>query len=171
MMLLTLVMVLSPLGDVVAQGSLSLVPGQRLRLTAPAQGVYDQEMRYVGTRGDTLILTSGVTVAFPFSDVMRLEILRGQRSYKWPGAIIGAACGVLIGVGVGYAATDDGWGSMRKAWVVPAAVGIGVLGAGIGAIVGQSRKTDTWEELPLDSLRVSIAPTRNGFGIGTRIAF
>ena len=32
-------------------------------------------------------------------------------------------------------------------------------------------KTDRWEEVPLDRLKVSIAPTPSGFGIGARIAF
>lgn len=169
---LVLVLILAQFTDATAQGSLSLVPGQRLRVTAPALGVAHYEVRYVATRGDTLILEAGIAVPYPLADVVRLEVLRGQRSYKWPGAIIGAACGVLIGAGIGYAVTDAGWGTMRKAWVVPAAVGMGILGAGIGAKVGQSKKTDKWEEVSLDRLRVSVVPQQWGrLGLGISITF
>jgi len=104
---------------------------------------------------------------------VRLEILQGHRSYKWPGAIIGAACGTLIGVGIGYAFTrEDDWGNMsREIAMTVGGIGLGILGIGIGALVGQAAKTDKWEEVPLDRLRVSVVPTRRGFGIGARIAF
>jgi hypothetical protein len=38
--------------------------------------------------------------------------------------------------------------------------------------VGALIKTDRWEEVPLDRLRVSFAPKRDGrFTVGFRIAF
>jgi hypothetical protein len=41
----------------------------------------------------------------------------------------------------------------------------------IGTLVGERIKTDNWEEVPLDRLRVTVAPTRSGVGIAARIAF
>ena len=50
--------------------------------------------------------------------------------------------------------------------------GLGALGAGIGAIVGALIKTDRWEEVPLDRLRVSFVPQRGGrFALGLSVRF
>ena len=43
----------------------------------------------------------------------------------------------------------------------------GVIGAGIGTFI----KTDRWEEVPLDRLRVSFGPKRDGFAVGVRVTF
>jgi hypothetical protein len=166
---------LTPLTDTVAQERLTLVAGQRLRLTAPPQGAYDQEMRYVGAQGDTMILTADTAVAFPFSDLVRLEILRGQRSYQWPGAIIGLVLGTAIGWRIGKA-IDESCEPGPTRWCIdvaqrPGAIVGAVIGLAAGAVLGNRIKTDKWEEVPLDRVQMSIAPTRNGFGIGARIAF
>jgi hypothetical protein len=166
-------LVLAPYSNVLAQHALGLVPGQRLRLTAPTLGAHDQQFRYVGVRRDTLLLTGDTAVACPFSDLTRLEILQGQRSYKWPGAVLGLAAGALIGVGLGYAFTaDDDWGIARHNAVLGGGIGLGIVGAGVGALVGQSIKTDAWKEVPLDRLRVSAFPLRGGrFALGMSVTF
>ena len=50
-------------------------------------------------------------------------------------------------------------------------VAVGAVGAGIGAGIGALSKTDKWEEVPLDQLRVSIVPRRDGFALGFSVAF
>jgi hypothetical protein len=46
-------------------------------------------------------------------------------------------------------------------------IGVGLIGAGIGALLGGER----WEEVPLDRLRVSFAPRRDGFALGLSVSF
>jgi hypothetical protein len=50
---------------------------------------------------------------------------------------------------------------------------IGLMGGAlIGASVGTFIRTDKWGEVPLDQLRVSLAPQRDGrFGLGLSVAF
>ena len=53
-----------------------------------------------------------------------------------------------------------------------AAVAGALLGAGVGAVVGYFIKTDRWEEISLDRLRVSFAPQRDGgFVLGLSVEF
>ena len=49
------------------------------------------------------------------------------------------------------------------------AIGSGV-GLGVGTILGAPSR-DRWEEVPLDRLRVSFAPKRDGFEVGLSVAF
>jgi hypothetical protein len=49
---------------------------------------------------------------------------------------------------------------------IGAAAGI-LIGSSIGAVI----KTDRWEEVPLDQLRVSIVPRRDGFALEISVAF
>jgi hypothetical protein len=45
-------------------------------------------------------------------------------------------------------------------------------GAAVGLVVGAFTKTDRWEEVPLDRLRVSIVPQRDGrFALGVSVSF
>jgi hypothetical protein len=165
------VLTLSLAAHTLAQRTFTLVPGQRLRVTAPAQGAYDHEVRYVATSGDTLVLTAGIAVMYPLADVVRLEILRGYRSHKWPGAVIGLVLGTAIGWRIGKAIDGSctGWCYDYGQYAGPV---VGALvGVGAGAVIGSSIRTGRWEKVPLDRLRVSVVPARNGFGLGASIAF
>jgi hypothetical protein len=48
----------------------------------------------------------------------------------------------------------------------------GLGGALIGALIGSASKTDRWQEVPLDRVRVSLAPQRSEtFGLGLSVRF
>lgn len=96
---------------------------------------------------DTFERVSGDTLVLqslqlPLADVTRLERHEG-RGFKVGNVVM---CGALVAIPA-------------------AAVGL-VIGGGIGALM----KSDKWEDVPLDRLRVSVVPTRHGFGVGARIA-
>ena len=169
------ILLIAPLAQAATQGSRTLIRGQRLRVTVPTLGAYDREARYAGSSGDTLMLTMDRAFAVSLTDVTRLEILAGQRSYKWPGAAIGLVCGALVGVGIGYAVTSEpdgaNWDFSRALVTTVGGVGLGLLGLGVGALIGQSISTDRWEEVPLDRVRVGFAALTGGAGVGIRIAF
>ncbi|MDH3367933.1 MAG: hypothetical protein OEO20_15785 [Gemmatimonadota bacterium] len=165
---LPVILVLASFTDAVAQ-ELPLQPGQRVRVTVPRLAVNKHEETFQALRGGTLVLAA---ISYPLVDVTRLDVHRGHKSWGW---VNGAVLGFLAGVGVGATAgalVDCGVGSSDD----DSCVGFGiVVGAPIGLLVGTTAglliKTDKWEEVPLDRLRVSVVPTPNGFAIGARLAF
>ena len=57
-----------------------------------------------------------------------------------------------------------------EAFLLGAMVG-GLLGGLVGFLAG-SVESDVWKEVPLDRLRVNLAPQRNGrFGFGASVRF
>ncbi len=69
--------------------------------------------------------------------VTRLDVQRGRKSYAVTGALVGVT---MVGVTLGC-----------------------VLGTSVGTIIGSHFRIDRWEEVPLDGLRVSFAPSRDRF--------
>ena len=93
----------------------------------------------------------------------RLDVSRGQKSNALLGAGIGLAAGALGAVvfcefvekGSCELFDDD---ITLEAALITGAIG-GVAG---GGVVGYFIKTDRWEEFPLERLRVSLSPQRDG---------
>ncbi|NIM48165.1 MAG: hypothetical protein GTN78_20805 [Gemmatimonadales bacterium] len=153
-----------------------LEPGQRVRVTVPTRDMNKHVETFRRLRGDTLVLES---MRCPLSDVTRLEVHRGEKSKAGKGALFGGLVGAGLGVvaSVVWAAHDcefiDNVGCEGEEVAVMAG-GTAILGAAgalLGAGVGALIQTDRWEEVPLDRLRVSLVPQRDGFGIGASISF
>lgn len=165
--LLVLVLVLAPLTDAIAQ-ELPLQPGQRVRVTVPSRRLYRFQETFQQMRGDTLVLESGWCL---FADVTRLDVHRGQKSAWASGLLYGSLAGALIGSLAGAAQGADPDASHPGGSALVGGIFLGGVGAVSGLVIGALTKTDQWEEVPLDRLRVSVVPMRNGFGIGVSIAF
>ena len=54
--------------------------------------------------------------------------------------------------------TDD---EKREIAIIVAGV-FGIVGAGVGAIIGGIIRTDRWEKVPVDRIRLGFAPQRDG---------
>jgi hypothetical protein len=163
-------LVLAPLTDAIAQEQ-PLQPGQLVRVTAPDLDMNRHEETFQQVRGDTLVFTS---MRCPLSDVTRLEVYGGRKSHRWRGAGIGFLAGYAVGFGLWHV-TGAGCYEYSSTSTCAATWGGGVgavSGALLGALVGGSVwKTDGWEEVPLDRLRVGIVPEREGFGIRASMVF
>ena len=115
-------------------------------------------------------------LVIPLASLTRLELYGGRGFSGWNvlrGAGIGVLVGGAVGAGIGYLTSSEGCGEFERSFC--AGVGAAVLGGAglvIGAGVGAAVKSDRWEEVPLDQLRVSFAPQRNGrFGLGLSVQF
>jgi len=160
------VLLLAPFADAIAQEQ-PLQPGQRVRVTVPSLDVNKHKTTFQRLHGDTLVFSSA---SYAVSDVTRLDVHSGRKSHTWAGAGIGFLVGA---VGGGIAGHQFGLCEDNKAECALGGAGVfglggSLLGAAVGGFVW---KTDKWQEVPLDRLRVSVVPTRNGIGIGARIAF
>ncbi len=172
------ILLVAPICTATAQDRTSpLEHGQRVRVTAPELGITRQAATFNALDGGVLTVTADSTMQCPLADVTRLEVHAGRRSFTTHGALIGAGAGLLSGVIVGAIEQsryecdpDNAWGPcIPPLPTIP--IMFGVLGAGLGYLAGSLIKGDRWEDVPLDRLRVSVGPQREGFGIGASIAF
>ena len=104
-----------------------------------------------------------------------LGALLGSSPSARKGAVIGFLVGALSGSVLGAASGDDppGWFSFTaEEKVVMEAIGFGLVGGAIWSIVGAVLPAHHWEEIPLDRVRVSFAPQRDGrFALGLTYRF
>ncbi len=171
---------LVPFAGVQAQGPPSLAPGTRIRVTALGAGANKLVGTFVGARTDTLLVRTrpGWTPqGIPLASVTRLDASRGRKSKAETGAIIGGLLlggTVLIGIAMTPSCPPDKFcpgPSAADAALILTPIAVGV-GAGIGAFIGSAIHGDRWEEVPLNRLRVSVMPQRDGrVGLGLSFAF
>ena len=169
------VLLAAPFAQGAAQMSPSLVPGERVRVTAPVLGLDHREAVVEALRLDTLVLRTEATIAVPRTSLTHLETYSGRRGHPWRGAGIGALGGLLVGGAIGFVAcenytvtTPTGVGNCLDSHegaqiILVAGLGLGaaggaLLGLGIGALI----KTDKWVEHPLDDLRLGLVPQPDG---------
>ncbi len=154
--------------EIAAQEPLVLEPGVLVRVTALDCGLRGRAATFRGFRADTLILG---TTECPLASVTRLDVSRGQKSHAEAGFFIGVHAGALgalayCQLGEKRCAVFDNDFTLG---VVLVGAGVGIL---LGVITGRSIKTDLWEEVPLQRLRVSLAPQRDGrFALGFSVRF
>ena len=101
---------------------------------------------------------------------------RGQKSNWTTGAIIGGAVLGAASLAAVIGVCDPGGNppncSVTGGGILAVTAAGAVVGAVIGAALGSQSKSDRWEELPLDRLRVSFAPQRDRrFGLGLSVRF
>ena len=162
-----------PLASAKAQGPPPVKVGGRVRVTAPSLGIREQVAMFETWRGDTLVIVADSSMNFPLAFVTRLEVGRNRR-YAGRGAAIGLALGGVGGGGlVGVACANDSFTKdAAGGCAVAGAVVFGAVGALIGALIGTGITGTHWEEVPLDRLRLQVAPQRDGrFGFGASVRF
>lgn len=129
--------------------------GSHIRYTTTTEPSNFVTARLISLDGDHLVVErlvpaqpagTWVTVSLATESVDRLQVRVGRRSNPGRGALIGAAVGVLSGIGC--ATQDQSW-----AWEQPSdgecfALGI-AGGAGTGALIGLFIHSDVWAPVPL----------------------
>jgi hypothetical protein len=158
--------------------SVVLVPGARVRVSAPATG------QVVGTlvraTDDTVrvALANGSSIAFPSASLSRLELSAGVQHRGWKGAGIGLLAGAGVGSVIGLATyrrtqcdeplletfvcsfVDQ---TSRQVTVVADAAMVGTVGAIVGALVGHAAR-ESWVRVPLprDGVRMGLTTSMRG---------
>ena len=166
-LLLFLIPALSLFGEEPPQ---DLIPGTRVRVTAPALAPKPL-IGTVRTLSDDAIELAvkgrDDMISVPRASVIRLEVSQGRNRRK--GALIGGAAVATVGIVWGAVGCHDSsdWNSW---WCGGILGGAGlVLGGGVGALVGSG---EHWNELPSDRFRVTLAPTPGrGVALSMRFTF
>jgi len=177
--ILLAILVLAPLTDAIAQEH-PLQPGQRVRVEERRlpRAVYT----LIRVEHDALVVLRGGyddSLDIPFARIERLQVSRGRdptgarmlRGAKYGMLVLGSLGGVLGAV----TCSGEPEYVCLESPVASAALFAGVFGAvgGIfGAAFGAASSGDRWEEVPLDRLRVSVTPQRDGrFALGVSVRF
>jgi hypothetical protein len=152
--------------------------GSKVRFFAPTtiEGQQKGIIQHVDEKALTLTLDNRTSITVPRSAITRLELSTGQKRQWVKGMVIG---GVIEGVGLAATATiqqdcsaasnsnDLCFTSRAEAFGVGVAVGA-IAGAGIGALF----KSDRWNAVPLEAVRVSLARTRRrGLELSLSVGF
>ena len=160
----------------------SIAPGDTVRVTAPSMDMDGSVGTVAALETDTLTVQvedRADALYVPLADVTKLEVRRGRKSNAGKGALIGLGVGAVVGVALGFAAcagesggalcnSDTGEDTSVALAALLGAYGA-VLGTGIGALIGLAARTDRWETVPLDRIRVSLTP--HGLGVSASIVF
>ncbi len=187
------VLAFPPLTDATAQVQQPPVErGARVRVTRrtcppTVTCVGGSPQQYVGTfvtwEADTLVVYSnGDTLSVPANLVTRLAVSRGRKTNTGTGSVIGLLVGGVVGAIIGYASYEEcvprGFSFSCIGAVDPELYALGggiiggLVGGGVGALIGASIRTDRWQEMPLDHVRVSVGPQRDArFGLGLSVRF
>jgi hypothetical protein len=155
----------------------ALVSGARIRLRLNAPSAIAQVGMLQAVRSDSIAwqpegASEGVTM--PLSAVTTLEVSGGQRSNAGKGALIGGATlgtlsllvfGTMASPSAGVLRLEGGW---RDALLLTAAGT--ATGAGVGALVGMTTRTEKWIAVPLTRLlAVPMSVSRVGFRVSLRL--
>ncbi len=187
--MLVAILAFTPLVSATAQ----LRPGEQVRVThqpiCPAATICvgpSPRQRSVGTflawKADSLVVQSnGDTLSVPVNLVTRLDVSLGRKTNTGKGAGTGFLLGAVVGAVIGLVSYEEcvpqgafsclGPDGPEVAAAAGAIIG-GLGGLVAGALIGSATETDRWQEVPLDRLRVSLGPQRDGrFGLGASVRF
>jgi hypothetical protein len=129
----------------------------------------------------TVLTWDRSNVELPLDSVGGIEVNRGEKSNVGKGmaygAISGITAGIIVGVAAGQAKGGCSIGAFGDTDCRPlyAAAGVllgGVTGTIVGGIVGALNKTERWEQVPLERLRLEPVAMFDGrFGLAVLVSF
>jgi len=156
------------------EGPSPVIVGSRVRLVAPAavEGRIEGLVMAMDEKSLMVSLDDGVPVRVSRQAITQLAVRTGRYRRWLKGMIIGASIGAVAGALVGnyngcFAGCTASSRSFsdRAQFAGLAAFSFAAWGAGIGALI----KGDRWSAVPLERVRVNLAPTA-GRGIGLSLS-
>ncbi len=167
MPLLALVIIMP--ASLAAQQNQDLSEGIRVRIDGKHVGAISDLAR------DTLVLqraTDGGSDSWSVAvaDITRLEVSQGKKSNWKTGMWVGTVSGIAIGTLAGAAACEDSLFSKGECVAMTGAAGM-LIGVPLGTLVGALIKTERWENVPMEVVRVSIVPQASGLTLGISVSY
>jgi hypothetical protein len=164
--LILLAAAISPIGILHAQAEPDSVKPPRVWIRMPtASGDLDSGIAGTlqRTAGDTVFIRTetGRIVPVPFSNERRYFISQGRHSRAMVGAGVGLGIGILGGIVACEAIAGESEADPFCTTGEGALIG-GAGGLAIGLLVGAMIHRESWEEVPVQRLRIAVGPNRGG---------
>jgi hypothetical protein len=160
-----------------------LRPGTRVRVNAGAGG-----RRIAGPIRGTLVAMDGQAITLdvreggagpsrvqiPLGVVSKVEASRGRHGHPWTGAALGFTVGAALGFGLAQHSVGECniIGPCPRQSPLPAALGLGLLGATAGVGIGTLVRSERWTAVDVLRVDVAVGPTRDrGLSVTARLSF
>ena len=148
----------------------AILVDSRVRVLAPgvAAGRMKGRVTAADERTITVAVDDAMSVRIPRQAISQLEVSTGRKRPWLKGLVVGAVAGAAFWYST-YQETDC---AAYQVCSRAQAVGQGALGgAGIGALIGVLRRVDDWHGIPLQGVRVGVAPARDGAAVSVSVPF
>jgi hypothetical protein len=134
--------------------------------------LHAEERIFHGWSGDSIVLGVFGELRLPLAAVSKLEVReRGAWGASRGAGVVGLLGGAFAGLAIGAGACEDGLLLFTKEECVGLAAGSGaIVGAVLGVVVGMAVRTDRWKSVPLDRVRLIVAPS-GAFAVGGALRF
>jgi hypothetical protein len=171
-----------------AQDSGQVRPGARVRVYHHCAEKYDpgdrtervQCEQETGTLesvdSDSVVIdvnNGGSLAAIPLGHISRFQVSGGRGGAGARGAAYGALGGALGGALFGIVLCNSTEGSTNSpgACALGGALAIAIPGALLGLILGNAIGQESWIDVPVEGVGVSLAPAAGGVGVGISVQF
>ena len=164
--LMLISLIVAPLATIASQQSPPVKAGDRVRVMAPSVSGSPFVGTFAAVEADSLVVHDSVDIwRLSLASVEQVDLSRGRKSHT----LLGAGIGFLVGGGVAVALLYTGGSTSlcdqsanQDAMNPGECIGLtalgGVAGAGLGAIIGGFIRTERWQGIPLERVRVSLTP-------------
>jgi hypothetical protein len=165
-----------PFSTISAQRAPPIEVGALVRVTAPDCVLTNEVAKFMSVHRDTLTVRTDSVLTLSLATVRKLEVIKGRNNLPVyvgmvTGALGGAVIGVLTASGEHQPREPLDFGIHLDDPEVAAVVGA-LLGGFVGGVVGTFFRTERWEEVALDRVRVSLTPQWEGrFAVGMTLRF
>ncbi len=170
------------LGTMAASGqaqtdSTRLTAGMKLRIHQQQTGPIVGTLISLDPDHVVLLDSAADTTVVPRGSITKVEMYQGMKSGAGKGAVTGLLVGGLGGAFLGAIAAasqdeSDFLYTPPEQLVLGTALGFGVLGAGIGALVGAASHTEQWTPTVLPTVKVVSDESKGRrVALGLRINF
>jgi hypothetical protein len=158
-------------------GATQLSPGIRIRIHSQHSAPLVGNLVSLGADSLLVALSPADTARVALESIMQVEISQGSRSNAGKGAktglLIGGLGGAVLGAIAAASQNENDFLYVPPAQlVVGGALGWGVLGAGIGALIGSGSHSEKWTPTVLPTVKVMPDESKGRrVALGLRISF
>ena len=171
-----LLLLLIPLSFTSLAAQDTLTAGDKVRVTTEEERIVGY---WVGLDDNQLTLNTEArhsSLVLPLASLTKLEVSQGMKSHIGRGALLGLLLGLVSAVAVCVATVEEAETNTFAPDLLRPCNG-GLTGAvflgsvTLGVIIGAAVKTESWQDVPLDRIRVSLTPRGGGLAVSAKFVF